>query len=194
MKQLNKKNKEFRDADKIIQFLIEPGDDTIDLPEDLKKKYLILKEVHGYRLRFRDKQKIVKLLDRNHNLSERQAYNYINETEYVFGKVGGVDKDYERQFLLTVALRNIQLAIRKQDNKAINSAIITYHMVAGLDKDDSNMPDFSKLEQHIYNITLPATQEKFLKKLLDSGTVDLATILPSEVLQEGSTIKKDEST
>lgn len=188
---LVKQNKEFRDADKIIQFLIEPGDDTSDLPEELKKKYLILKEVHGYRLRFKSKIKIVKLLQMIHPVSERQAYNYINETEYVFGKVGGVDKDYERQFLLTVALKNISLALKKKDNKAINSAIITYHMVAGLDKDDSNMPDFSKLEQHIYNITLPESQEKFLKKLLESGTVDLAEIIPSEAIQEGSTIKKE---
>lgn len=190
MKQLSN-NKEYRDADKIIQFLTEPGDDNSDLPEDLKKKFLILKEVHGYRLRFKSKKRIVELIQMLHPVSERQAYNYINETEYVFGKVGGVDKDYERQFLLTVALKNIRLALSRKDPKAINSAIITYHMVAGLDKDDSNMPDFSKLEQHIYNISLPESQEKFLKKLLESGTIDLAEILPPEAEVKDSTIKKE---
>lgn len=166
--------KEYQEADLIIKFLTEPDDESNTLSETLKNKLLLLKEVHGYRLRYKRKLAIVKLLQMSHpEINEQRAYYLIRECEYVFGAVNNVSKDYERQFILECSRRNIEFAMKSKNPKHITSALQAHYEFCGLSKENIDLPDFSKLEQHNYILSLPEQYMKVIQNLISSGVVNL---------------------
>lgn len=171
--------KEYQEADLIIKFLTDPDDETVDLPATLKNKLNLLKEIHGYRLRYKRKSAIVKLLQTLHTgINEQRAYYLIRECEYVFGAVNNVSKDYERQFILECSRRNIDLAFKSKNSKQITSALQAHYEFCGLSKDNIDLPDFSKLEQHNYIMSLPEPFMNIIKNLIGSGVVNLNELVP----------------
>ena len=172
--------KDFSTADKIIRFLLNPDDESIQLTEREKEKWTLLKKVHGYRGQFSTKQQIVSTIIQVHNLKERQAYNLINECEEVFGKVSGVHKDYERTFLLEASRRNIQIAFASRNSKNISYALLSHAKFSGLDDQVVDLPDFSSLEPNQYNIVLPPQVLAVLAKMIEIGSLSLDDFVPPQ--------------
>ena len=171
--------KEYQEADLIIKFLTDPDDESNDLAPHLKRKLLLLKEVHGYRLRYKRKNSIVKLLQTTHpEINEQRAYYLIRECEYVFGAVNNIEKDYERQFILEASRRNIEFAMKTKDSKNITRALQAHYEFCGLNKENIDLPDFSKLEQHNYIISLPEHFKTTIQTLITSGVINLNDLLP----------------
>jgi hypothetical protein len=182
MKSLIEKNigfKAYSRADKIIRYLTTPEDETIDLTDTEKTTLDRCKAIHGYRLRFTQKEHIIELICKSYGIKERQAYNLLNETEKIFGTVHKVAKDYERQFLLNASLKNIEIAMAGRNSKLITNALLAHYKFAGLDEFIPDMPDFSKLEQHKYLISLPPGTVEMLVNISRQGAVKLTDILPA---------------
>lgn len=168
------------EADKIIRYLLNPEDPDCDLTESLKKKFDILKSVHSFRMRYYRKTDVIKILQELHNVSERQAYNYMQECEYVFGSTEGVHKAYERNFLLECSRKNIELSMNSRKPDLITKALMAHYRLCGLDEVIIDMPDFSALEPNNYTITLPPAQQVMLQGLLTKGLVNLNDVIPHQ--------------
>lgn len=172
--------KEYTKADKIIRYLTSPDDDSITLTEQEQKRYDILKEIHGYRMRFSRKGDIVNILKKTTDLKDSQCYNLIQECEYVFGSVEGVNKAYERTFLLEASRKNIELAFATRKSEVISKALREHYLICGLNEAIVEMPDFSSLEPNNYTISLPENQKEALLKLINKGFVNMADLIPHQ--------------
>lgn len=172
--------KEYTLADKIIRYLLHPDDESIDLTDTEKKRFDILKSIHGLRMRYNRKSDVVTLITQMHGIKERQAYNYVQECEYVFGSLEGVHKAYERNFLLECSRKNIELAMNTRKSDLITKALLAHYKLCGLEEVIVDMPDFSALEPNTYIVKLPKHQENALNKLLGTGVIDLRDIIPTE--------------
>lgn len=170
--------KEYRRADMIIRYLTSREDQTVELTATEKKTLDYCKEIHTLRFNFHKKSDIVALMSNTHGISERQVYNLINETEEIFGKVEGVSKDYERNFLIERSRKNIEIAMQSRSSAMITKALMAHYKIVGLDEFVPDMPDFSKLEQHKYIINLPANVIDILKMVVQSGAVKFNEIIP----------------
>jgi hypothetical protein len=172
--------KEYLQADKIIRYLLHPDDETSDLSDAEKKRFDILKSIHALRMRYSRKSDVVTLIQNMHSVKERQAYNYVQECEYVFGSLDGVHKAYERNFLLEASRKNIELAMTSRKSDLITKALLAHYKLAGLEEVSVELPDYSALEPNTYIVKVSKSQEKALEKLLSTGSLDLRDVIPTE--------------
>jgi hypothetical protein len=171
--------KEYTEADNIIRYLTNPQDDSIKLTDKEKRKFDLLKEIHGYRMRFARKSEILNIIKTTSGLKESQCYKLMQDCEYVFGSIDGVNKAYERQFLLEASRKNIELAFFTKKSDVISKALREHYVICGLNEVNVEMPDFSALEPNNYNITIPENQRKMLDNLLLKGFVNVADLVPN---------------
>lgn len=170
--------KEYNQADKIIRYLLNPNDKTVELLPTEKQTLDYCRDIHTLRSQFNSKKEIVLMMVSMHGISEGWAYKLIKETEQIFGKTEGVHKDYERNFLVEQSRKNIQLAMNSQNSGAISKALMAHYKIVGLDEFVPDMPDFASLEQHQYMINLPNNVIDLLKGLIKSGNVKFSDIIP----------------
>lgn len=172
--------KEYLQADKIIRYLLHPDDEASDLSDSEKKRFDILKSIHGLRMRYSRKADVVTLIQNMHGVKERQAYNYVQECEYVFGSLEGVHKAYERNFLLEASRKNIELAMTSRKSDLITKALLAHYKLAGLEEVSVELPDYSALEPNTYVVKVSKSQEQALGKLLETGVLDLRGVIDAE--------------
>jgi DNA-directed RNA polymerase beta' subunit len=170
--------KEYRRADMIIRYLTSPAEANVELSATEKKTLDYCKEIHTLRFNFHKKTDIVALMSKTHGITERQVYNLINETEEIFGKVEGVSKDYERNFLIERSRKNIEIAMQSRNSNNISKALMAHYKIVGLDEFVPEMPDFSKLEQHKYIINLPVNIIDAIKHVVATGAIKLSDVIP----------------
>lgn len=165
-------------ANRIIRYLLQPDDGTIELSDVEKKRYDILKFTHGLRMRYGRKNDVVKMLRHMYDIKDRQAYNYVKECEHVFSNLEHVHKDYERNFLLEASRKNIELAMASRKSEVITMALRAHYEFCGLRDVNIELPDFSALEPGQYVISLPANQKAMLISLLNQGAVNFEDLFP----------------
>ena len=171
---------EYTQADNIIRYLTSPEDETVHLTEREKKKLDILKEIHGFRMRYTTKTDIVNMIMKLHHLKQSHCYSLIKECEYVFGTIDTVSKLYERNFLLEASRKNIQIAFAAGKSADISRALKEHYMIVGLNEITVEMPDFSALEPNVYNIVLPDDQKAMLMHMLNKGFFKGSDLVPHE--------------
>ena len=175
--------KGFREADIILEYLRNPdGDSSLTLKQ--KQTYERYLFIHGLRMKYKSHMFIIKMLKQApYSRTEKQARTDIAEAEYMFGKAISVSAQYERAFLLEIFRKNISIAVRSKDSKAITAAIKAHSEILGEDIDLSALPDPTKFEQHNYNIVLPGNVAETLKAMVSAGAINLNDILPAKSIQ-----------
>lgn len=169
---------EYTEADKFIRYWLNPGDTSIELTDTEKKRLDMIRIIHGLRTNYGSKKEIREILFSVHGIKERQAYNLINLTEEVLGKVEGVNKAYLRNFLLDKAIKNIEMAAKSRSSMALTKALLAAYKIGGLEEFIPEMPDFASLEQHKYVLNLPENLKEALKELVKTGRLKLSELLP----------------
>lgn len=167
-------------ADKILRYMLQPDDESIELTDIEKRRYDILKFTHAQRMRFNRKADIVKMLCHMYEIKDRQAYNYINEAEYVFSSLEDVNKDYERNYIISHSIKNIEIAMASRNSDYITKALLAHYRFCGLNEINIDMPDFSALEPSKINISLPTSQIKMLELLMSKGSLDFGMLIPHQ--------------
>ncbi len=171
--------KEVREADLIIKFLNYDDNSVKKLPEKLKFNLERYQYIHGLRMRYKRKSFVVGcLLDKYKDYytgvdPERKALHDINEAEYVFGEAILVNRKYQIANLLEACDFNIELAAKKENEKALSLAIEVKAKVLKLIPEPSDAPDYEKLKPHTYNFIISKTDEQILKELAEGGAVNL---------------------
>lgn len=174
---LKKDYKGYSEADKIIRYLINP-EEEVELTATEKKRLDVCKQIHVYRFQYHKKSDIVSMIIAMHGVKQTQAYSLIRLTEEIFGKVEGVHKDYERNFLLECSRKNIELAMKGRNSGLITKALLAHYKLCGLDEFVPDMPDFAKLEAHQYLINLPQNVIELLKQKVAGGDLKITDIIP----------------
>lgn len=173
--------KAVREADLIIAYLGDPdGEHKISLQQQTKlDRYMLINQL---RMRYKTHKYIIGIL-KEKGRNERQARYDIAEAEYVFGTAINVSRQYELSYLLEVSRENIRLAKLSKDTAKISKAIETHHKLLGPEVDESQLPDFSKFEQHNYNMILPKEILPVLQQMIASGALNLSEVMPPSMLQ-----------
>lgn len=173
--------KEVREADKIISYLKDRGEKS-SLPVNLKKKLDRYYFINQLRMRYKQRDYIIGHLLEFHNRNPRQAGHDIAEAEYIFGKAIRVDRQYELSFLIQLSIKSIELAMASKDVKLITMALKMHYELLGPEVDESDVPDASKFEQHIYNMILPPSIADAMKTMISEGAIDLSKMIPPKML------------
>ncbi|MCK6649175.1 MAG: hypothetical protein L6Q66_05940 [Bacteroidia bacterium] len=186
----NKDFSEFREADKIISYLKNPDGKT-QLNANLRKKLDRYTAIYSLKLEFKQSSYIVSILKELYGRNERQARADISETEYIFGKVVKIDTAFEKAYLVEACRRNLELAFKTKDTVKISKAIEVHKKVIGDDIPDDNLPDFSKYQQHTYNIVIPPQVADLVKTITASGAINLSDVIPSQMVKHAQDLAED---
>lgn len=110
-------------------------------------------EVWALLTKFKSRKAIIKILgERGRSLA--QANRDITNAKNLFGDLLKVSKDGERQLLYELGMEILILAKKEKDIDGANKALANLIKIKGIDKEDIDVPDFSMLQQHIYNIVV----------------------------------------
>ena len=130
-------------------------------------------------------------------LSVPQAYRDMKNAEELFVPLRKYSKDLLRHVLIESAvqdLKDIELRMKGEHDKNQGVQLVTdshwlklmdmkhkieYRLIelSGIADEHPDMPDFSKLEVHQYNISIPEETLNMLQKVMQSGVVDATELL-----------------
>lgn len=160
--------------DKILQWYLSPG-----LTELTKKEEKIRKRwssCFALLCKYHSPQQAVSVLMKEFSISEPQAYRDVKNSISVFGDIGKSEKEGYRHILFEYSMKVFQLAASNNDLKEMNKSISNMISLKGLDKEDPDLPDFSKLTPNIYEIVVDEESNNILKKLSNLGVIDISDI------------------
>lgn len=121
------------------------------------------------------------LLMELHDISYVQARMDVKNAISIFGDASRVQKEGMRQIIGEGIMRDRVRAAEKEDWQAVAKFDANLIKIFGLDKEDPDLPDFAKLEPHVFIIAMPESQMENLKKMLaQPGTIDLNQVEDAE--------------
>lgn len=145
-----------------------------------------LESSYALMMKHRSKSIAVKKHAKTSGISLTQAYSDFKAAERVFNPL----RKYTKEFLRLVIIESAMRDIRDCEKRAKDASISDWDKImkikdraeqriikaSGLDQDDPNLPDFSKLKPHQYNIQVPREVEKMFHSLLSKGVVDITNV------------------
>lgn len=140
--------------------------DQEDYLNRCKTAYGLMMEAHG-------KVYIYNSLVELYGLSRQQCLAVVRDTELLFASINKVNRDFERHLATEMAKKAMQLAIDKNSARDLTAAVKAHVQAAGLHLDQTDVPDFEKLEPSVVLTMLPPGYEQILTALLQQGPVKL---------------------
>lgn len=134
--------------------------------ERVKSAYTMLLEAHT-------KTYIYNSLYELYGLSQAQAIQVVRDTEFLFGNLNKVNRDMERHLVIEMCKQAYQIAFDKQDPKGMTAAANAMAKAAGLHLDQTETPDFEKLQPSLVLTMLPEGYEQMLQAMLQQGMINL---------------------
>lgn len=151
------------------------------MSEPLKKYQEDVRLCLGMLLNGYSQNTIIKILEEDHGVKYSTAWRLIRETEELFGPQGEVDKRMKRMIASEMAQQSYEIAREKGNPRAMTAATNAFIKAWGLDRDDPDMPDFSKLDTPANILVIDEEVAKKLDALPAGGAVDLNNLLDQVV-------------
>lgn len=146
------------DVDSIISFL---GDSSGKMYLTDRQQNMLERIDFAYdllRKDFRTERYVQNLLVTKFQITKATAFSDIQNVKQVYGTLTKTSKNYYRQIAINMALETYAIAKVDKDTKGMNDATARFIDATGVKHDDPELPNFKKIEQHIYVLT-PATTE-----------------------------------
>lgn len=178
--------------------MIQNTDDTFDKIESFyangtalsEKETIICQRIesaYALLMKHRSKKIAVKKHAATSKISLVQAYTDFKNAERIFNPLRKYSKEFLRLVTIESAMRDVRdCEKRAKDTKNINEwekimkvkdrAEQRIIKASGLEQDDPNLPDFSKLKPHQYNVELPNEVKKMFFNLMSKGVVDITQL------------------
>jgi hypothetical protein len=122
----------------------------------------------------KSKKYIVGSLIQQFDITYSYAYRILRQTQEIMGSVDQVDKSINRHIAIEMAKEAYRKAQLLDSLSEMNKAIGNFIKASGLDRDDSELPDFSKLDAHLNVMVLPEGMEDLLRQTLEQqGVINL---------------------
>lgn len=179
------------DVDLILHHLSDKSGES-KLPEDLKKKLdrlhfcADLIRQHGSRL------KVVPILRKKYDISQRQAYQDFQDTQEIFGSTPPSSKDFWVDILLGFIMETRHAAFQKKDFRAVTAAEKNlFNTIAEFFKGDQ-IP-YDKIQPppillgffpELSNVQIPADLDDQVKKLVAEKKIQIERIPEAEIIEE----------
>lgn len=162
----------------IREYYLEPRrrPELTDKQEEIRQRYL---RMNALLLEGHPPSDAVKIHAKENDITNRQAWNDYRGTVALFGQIGKAEKEGMRRLLYEHSMRIYKKASSAGDIKGMNSAINNMWKLLGLDKEDSDLPDFEKLQPSLVVLGLPEHQLDRIEQLLGSGVVDFSGTAPN---------------
>lgn len=159
--------------EKIFAWYVDKGNTIIlsDKEEEQRKRW---EAAFSLLCNFHSIEDARPVLEKQFNISSAQAYRDIKNAINLFGDVTKSEKEGYRHIIFQYSMKVFQMASRDRNIMEMNKAISNMIKIKGLDREDPDFIDPSKVEPHEYRITVPTKVKKELQKLLEDGYVDLS--------------------
>lgn len=170
--------------DKILGwFLDDTGKSTLSKKnEDLRLRWEC---AYDFQCNYKTPLQSAPLLMAKFGISRAQAYRDIRNSTNLFGDINNTRKEGSRNILYEYAMKALQQASRDGNTTEMNRAVSNMIKIKGLDREDPNIPDFSRLEPTIQVIQL---NPEFLEKyghLIDAKVLSkMKTVIDKNVFDE----------
>ncbi len=109
--------------------------------------------------------------------NEVTAYARIRDAKALYGDVVKANRQVEAHVQYMRAEGIYRRAMDNDNMEVALKAVDTMAKIRGLDKEDLNAIDPSKLEAHQYQLQLDPRMEQFVKLLLGSGRINLTELM-----------------
>ena len=143
---------------------------TLTEVEEKKKDRLL----HAWSLRIKDKyskHQVIKIIQREHNISAPTAYRDYLLAQEIFGHLDKVNIDAERIFLAESYLDLYRKSMKKKNYDGARKALDSYKALFDFGEKEQTI-DPKKLEASVYKLILPRGTSKILNQMFDGGSVD----------------------
>lgn len=117
------------------------------------------------------------LMKRYPGLSRPTAYRDCANALQLFGDIVGSSKEGLRHLAIEMVRDGAAIARATNDAKGLIRAGLAIERIGGINKNDPDLPDFSKLEPHQYVLGLPPTLVKMLEEMGKTGRIDLTQVV-----------------
>lgn len=140
----------------------------IKLTDKQEEIYQRIRVAKAYLLKFHSKDETAQMLTKEYPISESTAYQIVRNVFTLYGDITDTDKKWSRSLASKMALQTFRAAVKENDLAAMNAATRNFTIIEGLDREDPDAPDFSKLEaKPVYLVPSEAT-EKFIEQIAAS--------------------------
>jgi hypothetical protein len=151
-----------------IQAYLNDRTGLITLTPKQEEMYERIKFAKSYLLKFHSKDETAQMLTKEYDISESTAYQMVRHVFSIYGDITATDKKWSRSMASKMALQTFRTAQKENDLAAMNAATRNFTIIEGLDREDPDAPDFSKLESKpVYLVPSEAT-EKFIEQIAGS--------------------------
>jgi hypothetical protein len=113
----------------------------------------------------------------NHGISERHARRDINDAVRLFGSTTQLNKNADRYLIYQYCMHVFNAAKAAGDITEMNRAITNMIKITGIDKEDPEKIDWTKVEQHEIRISVPKDVMLALKNMTMRGALDMDDVL-----------------
>jgi hypothetical protein len=137
--------------DKIKQHYI---DDSIKLTPTEEDLRIRLDTAFSFLCKFKSNEQAKLLLVEKFNYSPAQAYRDLRSAIELFGDVVKSKKEAHRYILYEMGINNYQLAEKKHDADQMNRALANLIKITGVDREDYDLPDPSKIQPPVQILSL----------------------------------------
>lgn len=173
----DKPEKQTRDKPDAVEYIREYMLSTsglVVLSEKQLELYERIKTAWSMLVKGDTRKRIAKTLCELYEVSEITAIRDMQAAVKLFGEISKADKEGMRHLLIIKAEKAYSMAKKDKDVKGMNDAIKNLIKITGVEREDPDLPDFTKLEQHNYIIIMPDAQRINLEKMIKApGSIDL---------------------
>lgn len=175
-----------------VRYWYREGEDKIDLTPVEEKQRQRWELAYHIMRKHRSQEVTAQMLTRLAHISIATARRDVSSANALFGGIIEGNKAMDRVIMSEYAHYALNWARKTRDLKGYNTAVKNLAIIKGLDKDDSNMPDFTNIESQ-NNIIIVADPEAVglkvpdnLDKLISSyNKKQKAQIINIDPLQDG---------
>lgn len=151
-----------------------------DLADDLLRQY-------------NKERDVVAMLMHKFKVSKATAINDVMNAKLVYGYSSRIEKDYERRNIKEITSEIIAACMKVSDFTTVLRALKIRIVALGLNKEDPDIPDWGKIEQHVFNIVYDPTLvgakkienlEEVVEKYLQEKRKKAIENIPEAVMEE----------
>jgi len=128
---------------------------------------------YGMHIEIKSQKYIVGSLMKTFGIAQSTAYNVLRDAKTIFADLVDVNKAIERNLAIEMSKEAYRRAKLRDNTRDMIDAVKALIKAAGLDKEDPDLPDFSKIQPSVIVPMLPEGMEDSILEMLQGGAVDL---------------------
>lgn len=168
----------------VIGLLFQGEINEEDLTEFQEEYLNKVKTTHGLLLKGNTHEEIHNKLEDLFKISYLTRLRLLREVEDLYGSYHS-NKETKRHIAANMALEAYQMAKDDGDFNGMVKATNAYIKATGVEHEDPDLPDFSRLQPNLIINVLPEQIKSGLLEMLSAGAVDLNTMPESVELPSG---------